>query len=382
MMRRAVLLSVVLSLAVGLLAAQASAALRPIERLDRALTRLTDDVRGGPPGASVLLRKGKRETFLRAGVADVRTKARFTRNKRMRIASTAKAFSGAVALSLVEKGLLSLDDTIAARLPGLSAAWGSVTLRQLLSHTGGVPNYTTDPGFQEYFRNNLQSTSITIRELVDFVADEPLRYPPGTSYEYSNTDNLVIALFAEAATGMSYTQLLEREVFARLGLRRTSLPLGSGLPAPRITGYELFPTENVTRCCAMAFVSASGGLISTPRELTRFTRGYVSGELFGGAPRAAQYQFVPGASSQPPGPGRNSGGLALFRYQTRCGTVYGHSGNFPGYTQFTASTRSGRRSLTFSVNRQIAPDAPGRFAPEAFKVLRRDYALAVCALLR
>ena len=66
----------------------------------------------------------------------------------MRLASTSKAYSGAVALSLVRRGQLALDDTIGERLPGFPAAWSAVTLRQALHHTSGLPNYTTDPAFQ------------------------------------------------------------------------------------------------------------------------------------------------------------------------------------------------------------------------------------------
>ena len=65
----------------------------------------------------------------------------------MRMASTSKAFSGAVALALVDQGMLSLDDTIAQRLPDLPAAWGAVTLRQLLDHTSGLPDFTKDQAF-------------------------------------------------------------------------------------------------------------------------------------------------------------------------------------------------------------------------------------------
>ena len=131
----------------------------------------------------------------------------------------------------------------------------------------------------------------------------------------------------------------------------------------------------------MAFVSSSGGIVSTPEELTRFTRAYVGGELFGGAVRREQFNF-------------RAGRLGTARARARCppawrcsatrpaaGRVFGHSGNFPGYTQFTVATRNGRRGLTFSVNRQLDLAAPGILAPQAFKVLRRDYGAAVCTLL-
>ena len=94
------------------------------------------------------------------------------------------------------------------------------------------------------------------------------------------------------------------------------------------------------------------------------------------AAHRAQFTFRPGRS-EPPGPGRNSAGLAIFRYQTKCGTVYGHTGNTPGYTQFVAATKNGRRSAVVSVNSKNTPDAH----PARFTELRHIYTLAVCAAL-
>ena len=350
-----------------------------VKRLQRALDHLVE-IKGGPPGASAVVYRGGRERFLHAGVAAVKTGKPFRRQKQMRIASVSKAFSGAIALALVDDGVIGLDDSITAWVPALPAHWSPVTVRQVLSHTGGLPSYTANPKFLQYFGDHLHG-DISDLGLIDYVRDEPLDYPPGTDYKYSNTDNIVVALVTEAATGVPYRKLLRREVTHPLGLRRTALPQGFHVPKPTIHGYDTLPEiEDLTECCSMAFVSASGGIYSTPHDLSTFTRGYVGGDLFDGPTRAAQYDFVRGAGSEPPGPGRESGGLALFRYQTRCGTVFGHTGNFPGYTQFTAGTRDGRRSVTVSVNRQLAPDAPGIKAAEVFEVLKRDYTLAVCAL--
>ncbi len=349
-------------------------------QIRRALEQVVDGV-GGPPGAAAVLRRGGKERLITVGVADVESKRRFAIDKYMRIASVSKAFSGAVALALVDRGELSLDDTVGERLPGLAPKWDAVTLRQLLSHTGGVPSYTKDLAFQMYFGTHLQD-QISIPALLAYVTGKDLDFTPGTDYEYSNTDNILISLFAEAATGETYNALLRELVFEPLGLHRTRLPGGFDLPTPLIHGYELNPLEDVSECCSMSFVRASGGMYSTPHELTRFVRGYVSGELFGGSARRQQFRFVRGGSSEPPGPGRNSAGLALFRYQTSCGTMFGHSGNFPGYTQFTATTRNGKRSVTVSVNRQLAPDALSADAREAFVRLRHAYRVAVCSALR
>jgi D-alanyl-D-alanine carboxypeptidase len=86
---------------------------------------------------------------------------------------------------------------------------------------------------------------------------------------------------------------------------------------------------------------------------------------------------VPGGSSDPPGPGINSAGLAIFRYETRCGTVYGYTGNIAGYTQFISATADGKRSATVSINAQITPE----LNPVRFAELRQLYELAVCAAL-
>ena len=84
---------------------------------------------------------------------------------------------------------------------------------------------------------------------------------------------------------------------------------------------------------------------------------------------------MPGGESSPPGPGDNSAGLAVFRYRTKCGTVYGHTGNFPGYVQFAAATRHGGRAVTTSLN---IPAPTGALLAQ----LRAMQQTAVCALLR
>jgi D-alanyl-D-alanine carboxypeptidase len=119
-------------------------------------------------------------------------------------------------------------------------------------------------------------------------------------------------------------------------------------------------------------------MVSTPSEFNAFVRGYVGGKLFDQETRARQRTVVVGGSSDPPGPGKNSAGLGIFRYQTKCGTVWGHTGNYPGYTQFMAASPNGKRSVTVSVNEQLSPvDGP----PGVFEELRRAEGKAVCAAL-
>jgi D-alanyl-D-alanine carboxypeptidase len=166
----------------------------------------------------------------RAGVANVENERVWRPRDHMRPASVSKAFNGAVALSLVQRGQLELDDTIGEILPALPPAWAPVTLGQLPQHTSGLPNYTTSPGFQAALGPNLRRRFTPI-ELIGFVADDPLQFAPGTSYAYSNTDNIVAALMAEDVAGRSYEGLLRSQVYNRR--RRQTVRAGDPTrPAP------------------------------------------------------------------------------------------------------------------------------------------------------
>ncbi|MGV9451973.1 serine hydrolase domain-containing protein [Streptomyces sp. NPDC003635] len=362
--------------------AVAGAATPPRPDGDPALQRQLEDLirrPGGPPGIIAVLKDGRRTQVVKAGVAELGTGREPRAHDHMRIASAAKAFSGAVALSLVQLGDLSLEDTLGERLPDLPDAWSAVTLRQLLNHTSGLPDYSKSPGFVETLladpRHRFDS-----RRLLDYVADRPLEFPPGSRYQYSNSDNIAVALMAEAVTGERYERLLKELVHRPLGLRDTSLPQGYRMPRPYLHGYDVSPPEppeDVSELISMSGVWASGGIVSTPADMTRFIRGYAGGKLYGHEVVRQQRAWIDGAS-EPAGPGRNKAGLAIFRYTTRCGVVLGHTGNTPGYTQLFAATPDGRKSLTFSTTTQINQT----LKPDLLRRMRAVQENFVCALLK
>jgi D-alanyl-D-alanine carboxypeptidase len=358
-------------------AAGSAAAPPGVDAVQRGLDRLVA-ANGGPPGAIATLYRGGRLTVLRAGRADVARKRPPRATDHMRIASVAKTFSGAVALRLVRDGRLGLDDTIAQRLPGMPPAWGGVTVRQLLDHTSGVPDYTRSDAFAEQAMNDPRGF-VSPTGVIDWVRADPLAFAPGSRYAYSNTDNILVGLIAEAVTGRPYPDLLADFVFAPARLRDTSFPTRRiTLPRPFVHGYITAPgerDEDVTTFLSPSGAWASGAIVSTPAELNTFIRAYLGRRFFGAPEQREQMRFVAGGQSSPPGPGRNAAGLALFRYRTRCGTVYGHTGNFPGYVQFAAATADGRRAVTTSLN---IPAPTGRLLAR----LRNVQTKAVCALLR
>jgi D-alanyl-D-alanine carboxypeptidase len=333
----------------------------------------------GPPGAIALVQVGRTVRVTTAGVGDVATKAPPSSNDIVRIASVSKAFNGAVALSLVTHRKLRLSDTIGKRLPGLPESWRTVTLAELLQHTSGLPDYIHSDAFIEVLKADPHAV-LTPMQLLSYVADDDPEFTPGTRYHYSDTDNIVVGLMVEAVTGGSYEQALAQDVAAPLHLTETTLPDTPDLTEPYLHGYDIepgVPPNDISTYLNPGLAWASGGMLSTTSELNRFMRAYVRGTLTDPVTRSRQFQFVPGASG-PPGPGTNSAGLAIFQYRTPCGTVYGHTGNFPGYTIFAAATADGSRSVAVIVNEQVN-DNP---VTPVFTQLRAVDGLGVCAALR
>ena len=336
--------------------------------LDRAMESLVAR-EDGPPGAISVVQRGGEVTVHKAGVAEVGAEGAPRKRMHMRIASTAKAMSGAVALTLVDRGVLSLDDTIGELVPSLPAAWHPVTLRELLHHTGGIPDFTQGPGFGPAVGANPLNPPPPI-DLLGYAGTG--LSPTASSYSYSNSDNIIVGLIVEAATGSSYQKEIVSLIADPLGLRRTYLYSAPTVATPYIHGYDTAdpanPEDVTNEIDFGGWAWASGGVVSTPGNLNGFIRGYV-----GGVARKDPGDFIAGGHSEPRGPGKNAAGLALFKYEMPCGTVYGHTGSIFGFTQFMAATADGRRSVTMSINTQYASS----LLPKLRKVEER----AVCAAL-
>jgi D-alanyl-D-alanine carboxypeptidase len=346
-----------------------------VSALQRALNQLVA-MPDGPPGVIVIVQHGSQKAVYQAGTASLADRQPLATSDHARLASFAKMYSGAVALALVSRGKLRLSDTIGQVLPSLPRAWHQVTLRELLQHRSGLPDYTKSKALRERLARYPRAT-ILPDQLLRYVYGKPLQFPPGSRYKYDNSDNVAAAMMAEAVTGQSYGTLLRTLVYQPARLSQTSLPSGFLLPSPYLHGYQLQPgqsPQDVSEALTASAAWASGGMVSTPAEMNTFIRDYLAPLFFTRQTQGAQLSFVPGSSS-PPGPGTNSAGLAVFKYVTSCGTVYGHTGSTPGYTQFGAATLGGANSVTVTATEQVS----ARMHPQVLAALRQAEQLAVCA---
>jgi len=327
------------------------------------LRRLLDQVvAAGAPGAAARMADQRGVTQAASGVADQQT-GRFMRpGLNYRIGSITKSFVATVVLQLVAEDRLALEDTVERWLPGILPYGDQVTVRQLLNHTGGVPDYIGQPMLLLYTDPQAQFRAWTPRELIALIADLPLNFPPGTAWSYSNAGYVLAGMIVEAATGGTLDQELRRRIFRPLRLRNTVLPVDRPtIPRPYAGGYGLplgqqqGPLLNFT-VYNPSLAWAAGALVSDLGEVEKFFRALLRGRLL---PRS-----LLAVMTTPFPTGRGFGyGLGLLVIETPAGRLLGHDGAVPGFRDVVLSTEDGRRQVGVMMNAYL--DSPAM--SEAFE---------------
>ncbi|WP_171169840.1 serine hydrolase [Streptomyces sp. I05A-00742] len=329
---------------------------------DPARSPVQDMVARGPvPGAAELSQDahgGSR--FTTAGVADLRTGRRIRRTDRFRAGSITKTVVATVVLQLVAEGRLRLDEPVARRLPSREATalrrrglTRNVTVRQLLTHTGGLFSYTDDRSFSRSFLGEGSAghrfEPHTPGALVRTALSHRSYAPPGARYHYSNTDYLLLGMVIRQVTGRSYAAEARRRVLGPLHLTGTSFPgTRVTLPAPHGRAYTPSPRGPVDVTDLNPSVAgAAGELVSTLPDLNRFFAALLGGALL--PPPELRAMRDTSASG-----GRY--GMGLFPVRLPCGAVlWGHNGEISGSYVRAVGTADGRHVLTYRANTDTVP---------------------------
>ncbi|MBK9031277.1 MAG: beta-lactamase family protein [Myxococcales bacterium] len=209
------------------------------------------------------------------GQADLEAKAPMAADAILRVGSVTKQFTAAAIVLLAADGALAIDDPITRFLPDYPTRGQVITIRQLLTHTGGVKNYTDLPWFETH-----QADAMPRADLVAKFAAEPLDFAPGAKWAYSNSGYYLLGLVIERAAGVSYAEFVRDRVVAPLHLADTAYcrPTQTGPRDAR--GYEakdgaLVPADPLD----MAHPYAAGSLCSTVADLTTWIRALATGQV-------------------------------------------------------------------------------------------------------
>ncbi|MHB9756252.1 serine hydrolase domain-containing protein [Streptomyces sp. BYX5S] len=313
-------------------------------RLQKILDRLTTV--DGAPGALVATRDRRGRTVLTSGVADLRSDAPVQPDSRFRIGSMTKLFTATVMLQLVGERRVALDAPVERYLPGVVRGHGNdgrtVTVRQLLQHTSGLPDFLDHLKPQDVVKDPLVHRDA--RDLVDIALAHPPVFEPGTGWDYSNTGYVLAGMIIEKVTGRGYGEEVQRRVIAPLGLHGTSVPGdATTLPVPHPRGYANpgggAPLIDITRINS-TIGGAAGAVISTGGDLNRFLDALLGGRLLRPEQLGEMKRTVPTGGSD----GRRYG-LGLERKPLPCGGHYwGHTGDFLGFETAAGATRDGRQA--------------------------------------
>ncbi len=231
---------------------------------------------GDVPGASVLvIRDGKAVVRKGYGMANLEDHQMATPATNYRLASISKQFTATALLLLAEDGRLDLDQRVRQWLPSLPAATDAITIRQLLTHTGGLIDY------EDVMPESLATQLRDVDVLHLLEAQDRLYFAPGSHYRYSNGGYAMLALIVEKASGLRFEEFLKQRIFEPLGMRDT-LAYVNGGPAVshRAYGYS----ENAsgwtrTDQSLTSAVLGDGGIYSSIDDLARWDAALYSDRL-------------------------------------------------------------------------------------------------------
>lgn len=218
------------------------------------------------PGLSlVVIRNGHVVKMRGYGFANLELKVPATPDTVLEIGSISKQFTATAIMLLVEQGGIDLSDPAGKYLPQLPEAWKAVTIRQLLTHTSGIPDYEEIMGYDGY-RNPM-----TAEQVIALAASKPMDFPPGTKWSYSNTGYFLLTLILEKVSGEPYASFVKQRILVPAGMTHTRTSEPRDVIPGRAAGYALENGHIENRDPMQP--SATGGagmLVSTVKDLAQW----------------------------------------------------------------------------------------------------------------
>lgn len=228
-----------------------------------------------PSVSAGLMKDGKIAWQGSRGFADLENKVPAKPETVYRIASISKIITSAAIIRLASLGRINLDEDILYYLQGIPKKRWRFTVRQVLNHTSGL---------RTYYGGEFDSKAAfaNIDEVMQYLAKDTLMHEPGTKYLYSSLSYTYLAALIEKATGMSFTEYMQKYIFDPAGMTQTRYDMQSQIIPHRAHGYDRGVTRETANAplADLSIKFPGGGVLSTVEDLLKFGNGLVSGAFF------------------------------------------------------------------------------------------------------
>ena len=223
------------------------------------------------------------------GLANMEWNIPNTPATKFRLGSITKQFTSMLILQLAEQGKLKLDGKISDYLPDYRQDIGQrVTIQHLLTHTSGIPSYTSQPDFFKDVSRN----PYTVAEFVQKYASRDLEFEPGTKFSYNNSGYFLLGAIIEKVTGKPYEQVLKENILDPLGMKNTGYDHQATIIPGRAAGYVKTPDGYVNApYLDMSIPYAAGSLYSTVEDLYLWDQALYTDKLI--SARSKELMFKP-----------------------------------------------------------------------------------------
>lgn len=216
------------------------------------------------PGAAVIVVRDGKVIFRKGyGKANLELGVPVEPDMVFRLGSITKQFTAVAVLMLAEQGKLSLDDDLTKFLPDYPTKGQKITVEQLLTHTSGIKSYTALPEWFGQWRKDFP-----LAELIAMFKDKPLDFAPGERWAYNNSAYVLLGAVIEKASGQTYKDFIEKQIFAPLGMKQSFYDDTARVIPRRVSGYSKSPAGYVNAAyLSMTQPHAAGALVSTVDDL-------------------------------------------------------------------------------------------------------------------
>ena len=261
-------------LSAGFCAAQNGApANQEVNRMDQIVRSYVDNKQFM---GTALVARGDQVLFSKGyGYANLEWNVPNAPDTKFRLGSVTKQFTAASILLLEERGKLNINDPVKKYLPDAPSAWDRITIYHLLTHTSGVPNFTSFPDYAK-----LEPFAATPEQLVARFRDRALDFQPGEKWNYSNSGYVLLTLLLEKVSGESYEKFVRENIFSPLGMKDSGYDSNSAVIPHRAAGYT--PGKNGVENAGfihMSIPQGAGALYSTTEDLLKWEVGLFGGKL-------------------------------------------------------------------------------------------------------